>query len=216
MPASLQNESKWYQMTSMEVAQELQVDLDQGLSTVDAVARLKKYGPNILGVEKKSPAPEAWKSLYWLSIPLTLFVVALLSLLFTSQLGDSLLLAGLAICSMVFAVHWDVKAEINSTSLEKKTLVRRDGQVTEIYSTGLVPGDIVILATGARVPADGRLYLTGQRVQRTRIRGLEIVQNKAPDKPAVAPAVVADSLGEFPVTVSALRQRFLEAFRVRS
>src|SRR4051794_35158348 len=111
MPASPQNESKWHQMTSMEVAQELQVDLDQGLSTVDAVARLKKYGPNILGVEKKRLAPQAWKSLYWLSIPLTLFVAALLSLLFTSQLGDSLLLAGLAICSMLFAVHWDVKAE---------------------------------------------------------------------------------------------------------
>jgi serine/threonine-protein kinase HipA len=63
---------------------------------------------------------------------------------------------------------------------------------------------------------DGRLYLTGQRAQRTRIRGLEIVQNKAPDHPSTAPAVVADSMGEFPVLVSALRQRFLEAFRLRS
>lgn len=63
---------------------------------------------------------------------------------------------------------------------------------------------------------DGRLYLTGQRAQRTRIRGLEIVQNKASDRPSTAPAVVADSLGEFPVMVSALRQRFLEAFRLRS
>lgn len=64
--------------------------------------------------------------------------------------------------------------------------------------------------------ADGRLYLTGQRAQRTRIRGLEIVQNKAPEHPATAPAVVADDLGEFPVIVSGLRQRFLEAFRLRS
>lgn len=64
--------------------------------------------------------------------------------------------------------------------------------------------------------SDGRLYLTGQRVQRTRIRGLEIVQNKAPGKPSTAAAVVADSMGEFPVIVSALRQRLLEAFRLRS
>jgi serine/threonine-protein kinase HipA len=64
--------------------------------------------------------------------------------------------------------------------------------------------------------SDGRLYLTGHRIQRTRIRGLEIVQNKAPDKPSTASAVVADSMGEFPVVVSALRQRFLEAFRLRS
>ena len=63
---------------------------------------------------------------------------------------------------------------------------------------------------------DGRLYLTGQRVQRTRIRALEIIQNKAPVRPSVASAVVADSLGEFGVSVSAVRQRFLEAFRLRS
>jgi serine/threonine-protein kinase HipA len=64
--------------------------------------------------------------------------------------------------------------------------------------------------------ADGRLYLTGRRVQRTRIRALEIVQNKAPAHPSVASAVVADSLGEFGVSVSAVRQRLLEAFRLRS
>ncbi len=63
---------------------------------------------------------------------------------------------------------------------------------------------------------DGRLYLTGPRVQRTRIRALEIVQNKAPAKPSLASAVVADTLGEFTVNVSSIRQRFLEAFRLRS
>ncbi len=62
----------------------------------------------------------------------------------------------------------------------------------------------------------GRLYLTGQRVQRRRIRALEVIQNKAPVRPSVASAIVADSLGEFGVSVSAVRQRFLEAFRLRS
>jgi serine/threonine-protein kinase HipA len=63
---------------------------------------------------------------------------------------------------------------------------------------------------------DGRLYLSGPRVQRTDIRALEIVQNKAPAKPSLASAAVADSLGEFSVNVSSIRQRFLEAFRLRS
>ena len=63
---------------------------------------------------------------------------------------------------------------------------------------------------------DGRLYLAGPRVQRTRLRALEIVQNKAPAKPSLACATVADSLGEFSVNVSSIRQRFLEAFRLRS
>jgi len=63
---------------------------------------------------------------------------------------------------------------------------------------------------------DGRLYITGKRVQRTRLRALEIIQNKAPARPSVAPAAIADSLGEIPVAVSTLRQRLLEAFRLRS
>jgi serine/threonine-protein kinase HipA len=63
---------------------------------------------------------------------------------------------------------------------------------------------------------DGRLFLTGRRVQRQRIRTLEIIQNRAPDHPSVAPAVVGDDIGELRVDVSSLRQRFLEAFRIRS
>lgn len=63
---------------------------------------------------------------------------------------------------------------------------------------------------------DGRLFLSGRRVQRTRIRALEIIQNKAPETPSTARAVVDDGTGEFTVTVSGLRQRMLEAFRVRS
>ncbi len=64
--------------------------------------------------------------------------------------------------------------------------------------------------------ADGRLYLSGPRAQRTRLRALEIIQNKAPDKPSTATAAIADGLGEFQVPVSTPRQRLLEAFRLRS
>jgi len=63
---------------------------------------------------------------------------------------------------------------------------------------------------------DGRLYLSGRRIQRTRLRSLEIVQNEAPPHPSVGEAVVDDGLGEFRISVSSIRQRFLEAFRLRS
>lgn len=64
--------------------------------------------------------------------------------------------------------------------------------------------------------ADGRLFLSGRRKQRTRIRTLEIIQNQAPAYPSVAPTLVKDSLGEISVDVSAIRQSLLEAFRRRS
>lgn len=63
---------------------------------------------------------------------------------------------------------------------------------------------------------DGRLFVSGPRNQRTRIRALEIIQNVAPDHPTVASAAVDDGMGEFRTNVSSVRQRFLEAFRLRS
>lgn len=63
---------------------------------------------------------------------------------------------------------------------------------------------------------DGRLFLSGRRNQRTRIRTLEIVQNEAPAHPSTAPAIVGDDQGEIRIEVSSPRQRFLEAFRLRS
>src|SRR5208283_2295218 len=59
---------------------------------------------------------------------------------------------------------------------------------------------------------DGRLFLSARRKQRTRIRALEIIQNEAPKHPSV----VDDGMGEFRISVSSIRQRFLEAFRLRS
>jgi len=63
---------------------------------------------------------------------------------------------------------------------------------------------------------DGRLFISGRRIQRTRIRGLEIIQNRAPKSPSTGPAVVDNGMGEFRIDVSSMRQRFLEAFRLRS
>lgn len=63
---------------------------------------------------------------------------------------------------------------------------------------------------------DGRLFLSSRRNQRTRIRALEIIQNQAPNRPSIETAIIDDGIGEFQVPISSFRQRFLEAFRVRS
>jgi serine/threonine-protein kinase HipA len=63
---------------------------------------------------------------------------------------------------------------------------------------------------------DGRLFISARRKQRTRIRALEIIQNEAPKHPSIGSAVIDDGMGEFHISVSSMRQRFLEAFRQRS
>jgi serine/threonine-protein kinase HipA len=67
-----------------------------------------------------------------------------------------------------------------------------------------------------RATSDGRLFISGRRNQRTRIRALEIVQNAAPPHPSTVPVIVGDELGELRLNASSPRQRFLEAFRLRS
>jgi serine/threonine-protein kinase HipA len=63
---------------------------------------------------------------------------------------------------------------------------------------------------------DGRLFLSGRRNQRTRIREFEIIQNVAPDAPSTVPVLVEDALGEMTLAMASPKQRFLEAFRRQS
>jgi serine/threonine-protein kinase HipA len=63
---------------------------------------------------------------------------------------------------------------------------------------------------------DGRLFISGRRNQRTRLRTLEIIQNEAPAHPSTVGVVVGDDMGELRAKASSPRQRFLEAFRLRS
>jgi len=63
---------------------------------------------------------------------------------------------------------------------------------------------------------DGRLFISGRRNQRTRLRTLEIVQNEAPAHPSTVSVIVGDDMGELRTEASSPRQRFLEAFRLRS
>ena len=105
-------------------------------------------------------------------------------------------------------IYVDAADDINQTVLAHAVRIGR-----YLYPNAYLSVASAVLLGPTR---DGRLYLTGPRVQRTRLRALEIVQNKAPAKPSLASATVADSLGEFTVNVSSIRQRFLEAFRLRS
>jgi serine/threonine-protein kinase HipA len=105
-------------------------------------------------------------------------------------------------------IYVDAGDDIDQTVLAHAVRIAR-----YLYPNAYLSAVSAVLLAPTR---DGRLYLSGRRVQRTRIRALEIVQNKAPAKPSLASAAVADSLGEFSVNVSSIRQRFLEAFRLRS
>lgn len=62
----------------------------------------------------------------------------------------------------------------------------------------------------------GKLYISGLRNSRVRIRALEIIQNRTAESPSVVTATIEDPTGTFTMGVSSVRQRFLESFRMRS
>jgi len=105
-------------------------------------------------------------------------------------------------------IYVDAGDDIDSVVLEHAVRIAR-----YLYPKAYLSGASAALLGPT---ADGRLFLSARRSQRTRIRGLEIIQNVAPAHPSTSEAIVEDDMGEMRVTASSPRQRLLEAFRVRS
>jgi serine/threonine-protein kinase HipA len=105
-------------------------------------------------------------------------------------------------------IYVDADDDIEATVLKHAVRIAK-----YLYSRAYLSAASAVLLGPTR---DGRLFLSARRKQRTRIRALAIIQNEAPRHPSVGEAVVDDGMGEFRVAVSSIRQRFLEAFRLRS
>lgn len=105
-------------------------------------------------------------------------------------------------------VYVDSADDVEATILSHAIRIAR-----YLYPTAYLSSASAVLL--APTP-DGRIFISGRRNHRTRLRTLEIVQNQAPTKPSVTPVIVGDDLGEMTLDASSPRQRFLEAFRLRS
>ncbi len=105
-------------------------------------------------------------------------------------------------------IYVDAADDIDATALKHAVRIAK-----YLYARAYLSAASAVLLGPTR---DGRLFISGRRIQRTRIRGLEIIQNRAPKHPSTGPAVVDDGMGEFRIDASSMRQRFLEAFRLRS
>lgn len=105
-------------------------------------------------------------------------------------------------------IYADAEEDVDGTVLRHAVRIAH-----YLYPRAYLSAASAVLLAPSR---DGRLFISGPRSQRTRIRTLEIIQNVAPAHPSTAQALIADGLGEFRIDVSSLRHRFLEAFRLRS
>ncbi len=151
-----------YALSKEEVAQELEVSFEQGLSTEEAAQRLKSYGSNELEEEKEKPAWRKWLEQYKAYMQIVLVVAAIVSL-FIGEYRTFLLLLILTIFIANLGYRQEAKASRSVAELNKmmkvESKVRRDGVLSQIEAENIVPGDVVILDAGDRIPADGRVIL---------------------------------------------------------
>lgn len=152
----------WHALNTHEVAERLEVSVENGLSSTEVVNRVKRYGLNVLEEEKEKPAWRKWLEQYKAYMQIVLVIAAIVSL-FISEYRTFLLLLILTVFIANLGYRQEAKASKSVAELNKMmkvvAKVRRDGLVTQVEAEEIVPGDIVILDAGDRVPADGRVIV---------------------------------------------------------
>src|ERR1700751_5882068 len=150
----------WYAFAAEAAAGQMGVDPDDGLDAHEAARRLEEYGPNELPAE---PPPSMWtvargQLLHPMNIMLLIVVAASFAIV---QIATAVVVLGLVTFNVVMGTAQELKARASVAALAKlqvpRARVRRSGQVEELESTKLVPGDVVLLEAGDVVPADGRI-----------------------------------------------------------
>ena len=153
----------WFSKSIEEVLKELSVDPAIGLREEEAKARLEKHGHNKLKGQKKKSILQMFGAQLKDWLIYVLFAAVVITL-FLGEYIDAIIIIMVIILNAVLGVVQEVKAGNAIEALQKmsspKSLVRRDGEVKEIDSELVVPGDILILDAGRFISADIRLIET--------------------------------------------------------
>jgi P-type Ca2+ transporter type 2C len=133
---------------------------EHGLTGGEAKARLEKVGPNRL---PQQPPPTALQILLRQFQSPLIYILAAAALVAAGvgDYKDALFIGVVIVLNTVIGGYQELRAEQSSRALQKllhiRASVSRDGDVREIDAEEVVPGDIVLLESGNRVPADMRL-----------------------------------------------------------
>jgi len=129
----------------------------QGLSTAEASARLEQYGPNALP-EARAPSLVAVFLRQFLSPLIYILLVAALVSLALGDVKDAVFIGAVLLINGIIGTAQEYSAGRAAAALrnleQPRAFVIRDGAEREISARELVPGDVVLLEAGGRVPAD--------------------------------------------------------------
>jgi Ca2+-transporting ATPase len=191
------NQQKWFTLTPEAVEQQLKVDPAKGLSAAEAKQRLGQYGPNELAAKKKESGLQAFLRQYQDFMQIVLVAAAVINIVVTGEWGTTIVLLLLTVFNAVLALRGEAKAEASMEALQgtmkDTTRLRRDGDVAEVDASQVVPGDIVLLQAGDRVPADGRLIEAATlEIEESALTGESVASSKNTDAIDKADAPLGD------------------------
>lgn len=156
----------WHTMSIEQVRRELKTNLNLGLTNEEAKERLKKYGENKLQDKKKESIFIKFIKQFNDFMIIILILASIISAVVTKMEGsndyiDSIIIIAIVVFNAIMGLVQENKAEKSLEALKKMSapmaMVKRNGQVVQIKSSEVVPGDILIIEAGNYVPADCRL-----------------------------------------------------------
>jgi magnesium-transporting ATPase (P-type) len=156
-----------------------------GLSAAEAADRLKAVGPNRLPAPpKEGPLKRFFK--HFNDILIYILLVAGVAKAFLGKWVDACVIIAVAVINAVVGFIQEGKAEEALEGIRKmlslRAHTRRDGEWIELDAAELVPGDIVRLRSGDRVPADVRLIETvNLRIEESALTGESVPADKKPE-----------------------------------
>jgi Ca2+-transporting ATPase len=187
--------SRWHHLQAEEVVRLLDADLKAGLADAEARRRLEKYGPNILRQRRETPG---WiKFLQQFHQPLVYILLLAGGVTgFLGQWVDTSVILGVVLINALVGFLQESKAEKAIEALAHMVIteatVRRNGRQQRVRSESLVPGDVVLLQAGDRVPADLRLFQArGLQVDESALTGESAPVHKHTDRLALE-TILAD------------------------
>jgi Ca2+-transporting ATPase len=157
--------ANFYNRNIDDILASLKSSATTGLTQEEATRRLEEYGYNQLVSKRKKTFLQMFIAQFKSFMIIILFIAAIISGVVGVYNGEGLLdtfvILGILLVNALIGAIQERKAESSLEALKNMaapiTKVVRDGSVSEIHTRDLVPGDIVILETGAIIPADLRL-----------------------------------------------------------
>lgn len=152
-------EERWYQLGVDDTLQKLS-SRRGGLTADEVRQRLQEYGPNQLEGKKKTPPVLVFLSQFLSPLIYVLLVAAVITAA-TGHYLDTWVILGALILNAIIGFIQEIRAEKAMEALLRlaapKASVRRNGVIRDLPAHDLVPGDIILLDVGDRIPADSRL-----------------------------------------------------------